>query len=318
MGSFLFGIIILGIVTGIVFFILYELNNKEFKINKYYQYLKNVLIFLSLFLCIYIIGNILSNGWNLNLSPIEEIKGGTKVWIGFWGSLFGGLIGTLGVIYVAHIQNNLQKKYIANQDELDNERLRIEMTSNQSDIYLNKMNDYQAEVKKYIGHNKDLIKSLEPIKKNKNIDQDRYFKEEIYLKMNKGHNELNELISSINSTIDGIKIVFKEDELLQIHANKIQKNYNDVASILVYLEIKYNNKENSIEKNEEKFKELNVFYDKELYLNLQNEIIKKYEPYSDIELLNKLLDNIYVSNRLIHKLCNRMNVYVANLIIKLK
>ncbi|MFD7036767.1 hypothetical protein ACFV8V_13665, partial [Mammaliicoccus sciuri] len=78
------------------------------------------------------------------------------------------------------------------------------------------------------------------------------------------------------------------------------------------------NKENSIEKNEEKFKELNVFYDKELYLNLQNEIIKKYEPYSDIELLNKLLDNIYVSNRLIHKLCNRINVYVANLIIKLK
>lgn len=318
MGSFLFGIIILGIVTGIVFFILYELNNKEFKINKYYQYLKNVLMFLSLFLCIYIIGNILSNGWNLNLSPIEEIKGGTKVWIGFWGSLFGGLIGTLGVIYVAHIQNNLQKKYIASQDELDNERLRIEMTSNQSDIYLNKMNDYQAEVKKYIGHNKDLIKSLEPIKMNKNIDQDRYFKEEIYLKMNKGHNELNELVSSINSTIDRIKIVFKEDELLQIHANKIQKNYKDVASILLYLEIKYNNKENSIEKNEEKFKELNVFYDKELYLNLQNEIIKKYEPYSDIELLNKLLDNIYVSNRLIHKLCNRINVYVANLIIKLK
>lgn len=318
MGSFLFGIIILGIVTGIVFFILYELNNKEFKINKYYQYLKNVLMFLSLFLGIYIIGNILSNGWNLNLSPIEEIKGGTKVWIGFWGSLFGGLIGTLGVIYVAHIQNNLQKKYIASQDELDNERLRIEMTSNQSDIYLNKMNDYQAEVKKYIGHNKDLIKSLEPIKMNKNIDQDRYFKEEIYLKMNKGHNELNELVSSINSTIDRIKIVFKEDELLQIHANKIQKNYKDVASILLYLEIKYNNKENSIEKNEEKFKELDVFYDKELYLNLQNEIIKKYEPYSDIELLNKLLDNIYVSNRLIHKLCNRINVYVANLIIKLK
>lgn len=315
MGSFLFGIIILGIVTGIVIFILYELNYKKIEFNKYYQYLKFFFIIFVLFLCIYIIGNILSIGWGLNFSPIEKIKGGTKVWIGFWGSLFGGLIGTLGVIYVAHIQNNLQKDYIANQDKLDNERLRIEMTSNQSDIYLNTMIDYQTKVKEYINFYRESIKILKSDEENLGRNQDIYFKEKINLSKS---NELNELIVLINSTIDGIKIVFKEDKLLQSHANKIQKNYRDIASIIFYLEIKYNNKDNSIEKNEENFKELSDFYDKKLYYKVQNEIVEKYKSYSDIELLTKLLNKIHLTNRLIQKLCNRINIYVANLIIKLK
>ena len=271
-----------------------------------------------LFLCIYIIGNILSNGWDLNFSSIEKIKGGTKVWIGFWGSLFGGLIGTLGVIYVAHIQNNLQKDYIANQDKLDNERLRIEMTSNQSDIYLNKMIDYQEKVKEYIIYFRHLIGKLESNEKNIGGNHEIYFKEKLYPKMRKEIKNLHELIVLINSTIDGVKIIFKEDKLLQRHADIIIKNYMDVASIIIYLEIKYNNKGNSVEKNEEKLKELSLFYDKEFYNEMQNEIVEKYKSYSDIELLTKLLECIYLSNRLIQKLCNRINVCVANLIIKLK
>lgn len=39
---------------------------------------------------------------------VSDINGDSNAWIGFWGSYIGGIIGTLGVIYVAFIQNKSQ------------------------------------------------------------------------------------------------------------------------------------------------------------------------------------------------------------------
>ncbi|RIO23510.1 hypothetical protein [Staphylococcus saprophyticus] len=39
---------------------------------------------------------------------VSNINGDSNSWIGFWGSFLGSIIGTLGVIYVAFIQNKNQ------------------------------------------------------------------------------------------------------------------------------------------------------------------------------------------------------------------
>lgn len=43
-----------------------------------------------------------------NLPFVRNISGDSNSWIGFWGSFLGSIIGTVGVIYVAFIQNKEQ------------------------------------------------------------------------------------------------------------------------------------------------------------------------------------------------------------------
>ena len=51
---------------------------------------------------------------------VSDINGDSNAWIGFWGSYIGGIIGTLGVIYVAFIQ---YRKLFLNKAMLANNKL---------------------------------------------------------------------------------------------------------------------------------------------------------------------------------------------------
>lgn len=53
-------------------------------------------------------------------------SGDANGWLGFWGSFLGGIIGTLGVLYVAYIQNEQQRKYLNNQNRIDEQKVIFE------------------------------------------------------------------------------------------------------------------------------------------------------------------------------------------------
>lgn len=69
-----------------------------------------------LMLCLivgYIVANLISFPYFFN----EGYKGTPEGWLGFWGSFLGGVLGTLGVVYVARVQYKQQEKILDSQIE---------------------------------------------------------------------------------------------------------------------------------------------------------------------------------------------------------
>ncbi|WP_218696852.1 hypothetical protein [Mammaliicoccus sciuri] len=86
--------------------------------------------------------------------------GDANGWLGFWGSFLGGIIGTLGVLYVAYIQNEQQRKYLNNQNRVDEQKVIFEFKKEAIDkvtnIILNsRLNIYNELMK--IEENSEII-----------------------------------------------------------------------------------------------------------------------------------------------------------------
>lgn len=90
---------------------------------------------------------------------LSFIDGNSTVWIGFWGSYLGGIIGTIGVIFVAHLQNKeqarLNDKTIKQQlrdikevEDNNKERLKIEIKIGLYKEYIKNVHNIHAECKK--------------------------------------------------------------------------------------------------------------------------------------------------------------------------
>lgn len=73
-------------------------------IKKYWLFIL-LLLMLTLIIFPLIISYLITAGeW------LAWFEGTSNVWIGFWGSYLGGVVGTAGVIYVAHLQNSKQQE----------------------------------------------------------------------------------------------------------------------------------------------------------------------------------------------------------------
>lgn len=70
-------------------------------------------------------------------------------WIGFWGSFAGGILGTVGVIYVAHLQNKEQVKRMEILEWNEKERLKVT-------VYVDKLEVYYKDLTSYINIIDDL------------------------------------------------------------------------------------------------------------------------------------------------------------------
>lgn len=99
---------------------------------------------------------------------LSFIDGSSTVWIGFWGSYLGGVVGTAGVIYVAQLQNDKQQeqnekimksqnkdsdKQIAAQiksmyrvEKYNRERLRIETQIKLLENHANKVKELYEDI----------------------------------------------------------------------------------------------------------------------------------------------------------------------------
>lgn len=64
-------------------------------------------------------------------------------WIGFWGSFAGGILGTAGVIYVAHLQNQSQIDRMKEAEKHNRDRLKIT-------TYVSKLEEFLSDLNLYI------------------------------------------------------------------------------------------------------------------------------------------------------------------------
>ena len=85
---------------------------------------------------------------------VSAIYGTSNAWIGFWGSFMGGILGTIGIIFVAYLQNNLQREQ--NQQVIDNQ----EMSAERMETYERERLNIQTK----LGLLKDYKKSLSSFK----------------------------------------------------------------------------------------------------------------------------------------------------------
>lgn len=79
-------------------------------------------------------------------------------WIGFWGSFAGGILGTAGVIYVAHLQNNTQKESLETIENHNRERLSIQTKLDMIQNFKIELNTFKNEVDKYKGSFETLVR----------------------------------------------------------------------------------------------------------------------------------------------------------------
>ncbi|MGV2875333.1 hypothetical protein ROU88_05540 [Macrococcus capreoli] len=114
-------------------------------------------------------------------------------WLQFWGSMLGGIIGTLAVIYVAHLQNAKQEEQLKIQNDKQEELLNRQLSQNEelnSKLITLEQNKIKREIytsflEKLVIFNKKLLAFsleyevyIEIIKKNRGDILDRkYYKE---------------------------------------------------------------------------------------------------------------------------------------------
>lgn len=112
--------------------------------SNYKLYIVTLVIFL--FALPILIGGFITFG-----SWLSFIDGDSKVWIGFWGSYLGGILGTVGVVYVAHLQNKMQKinlekqfaeqiKNVQSTEKLNRERLVLNTKIKMFEDYISDLN----------------------------------------------------------------------------------------------------------------------------------------------------------------------------------
>lgn len=102
-------------------------------------------------------------------------------WLGFWGSFLGGIIGTLGVIYVAHLQNEELKKWnvqqlqhqedlFNSQKEYEKKHVRISIYSEKQELIIRNLMDLKNNLvvinEKIQLNQDDLVNVMEDLSKS--------------------------------------------------------------------------------------------------------------------------------------------------------
>ncbi|AKG74412.1 hypothetical protein [Salinicoccus halodurans] len=159
-------------------FILKKCNRNLSKITSNYSYILILSIVFLAVLTPFIVAIGITNFPLVNL-----VSGTSNGWLGFWGSFLGGILGTIGVIYVAHLQNEKQIDNLKMVEADNKKRLQIEteidlLKSYQSDINIleNDISLYKEIVSKILNNleSKDAFKTTKSDKTNdKEIYQDR-------------------------------------------------------------------------------------------------------------------------------------------------
>lgn len=168
---------------------------------------KNICIGLLIVLSLPILISLIISSGNW----LSFIDGDSTVWIGFWGSYLGGIIGTAGVIYVANLQNNKQKE--------ENEKIMNEQR---------KLNKEQITAQ---------IESMHTIEK---YERDRLKSSALINMLEEYRNDVSSLNSQLINTATKLSDIYiKKKSLSEIKAHKtldIKSKSSEVSSLINNLE----------------------------------------------------------------------------------
>ncbi|PKE27146.1 hypothetical protein [Macrococcoides caseolyticum] len=272
-----------GFTFAITFWGLYGLFNDKQKFiteNK----IKMGTLLVIFVLSIYMIGKFLSNGWNYEFINIADIKGGTKVWIGFWGSILGGIIGSLSVIYVAKIQNEQQIDNIRKVESDNRYRLfvttKIEMLKN----YLDELKEFENK-----------LSELESTYMELTEDRIEYFVYSLQLRPKKQRDDTLKKLGSLMDNLSNLRNSLIMNELILEEASNLEhlKNLN-LGLLLKYLNIRdYKEFKEHLDKELIKIEGNSFDYIKELDPSENEDELKKIPSYKGIKEFDKVFDEIF-------------------------
>ncbi|OFP27610.1 MULTISPECIES: hypothetical protein [Staphylococcus] len=150
------------------------------------------------------------------LPLVDKANGDTNGWLGFWGSYLGGVIGTIGVLYVAHLQNIQQVKILEQQIDSQNQVLntQIQMQKNENDRFI-KLEKIDQTIKHTNLYLEKLVNYYENFGKlyvnaGERLSEMQFYKNDKYLVESDFENP-DSIAGQMESSYD--RLVFKYNEL---------------------------------------------------------------------------------------------------------
>lgn len=173
---------------------------------------------ISILITIIVISPLIISVLSIWAKPLTFIEFDSSVWIGFWGSYLGGIIGTIGVIYVANLQNNKQREeneiIMAEQRELNQNQIDSQIDS------LDKVEEFNRERLK-IQTQISLLEKYLSIVANLRIDID-YFNDNV-MKMISSYLTLKDLVEDESA--------YERKEDMKNLKTEIEVSWNNIKSI---------------------------------------------------------------------------------------
>lgn len=160
---------------------------------------------------------------------LSWFEGSSSVWIGFWGSYLGGIIGTVGVIYVAYLQSKQQRELNQYQSEEQRE-LNEKMMVEQRELSENRMVNAARRLERAETYNRERVRIETQVRLLENyIVTLKKLQDDLYI-IRMG---LVELIG-----FDSIRNIYKEGTIGETvqHSESLQKSQSEAEEN--YLEIK--------------------------------------------------------------------------------
>lgn len=205
-----------------------------------------------------------TNDWAFT-KMLSKVDGNSSIWIGFWGSYLGGALGTIGVIFVAQLQNKEQrrlnnevmKEQLRNIEKVErnnNERLKIETKINILKEYnknlhkiISERNKFESITLELIHHRKIInkfkdhatiienhIESFEILQKEIKVLTDDYFTtlfDEVtfvnyVLRIEKSHLQ-KPMDTQYQEDVDDLLFLLKSDDIIRTMQIKFEEDINE-------------------------------------------------------------------------------------------
>lgn len=244
---------------------------------------------IGILITIIVISPLMTSVLSVWAKPLTFIEFDSSVWIGFWGSYLGGIIGTVGVIYVAHLQNREQARLNDKIESNNKERLKSEIKMELYKEYIKNVHNIHFKSKKLSDLSLQLILNTKKLKEfNGGL--------KIWEDLIEEHEILINEIKDFNN--DYFLIIFDEvlfsNQVLRENESALQKPLNDkyLEDIDDLLDIL--NSKNMIQKMQFKFED--EYIDKENYIQKMIDLHSSFEKLYEWTLTEIAYANIDVGN----------------------
>ncbi|ATQ50699.1 hypothetical protein CPZ17_09675 [Staphylococcus epidermidis] len=205
---------------------------------------KIIISMISAIILMFIVPILLALGM-IYVPLIDNAEGDANGWLGFWGSFFGGIIGTGGVIFVAYFQHKEQKDFLEKQlkaEKEENDRfLHMEKLKKEIDIaniYLEKLIVYYDNYGNLYEKSNEKMNELQYMEQDKyRLESDFNTKDTIAYELKKDYDQLVFKYNSLKTIITNLNDTFyieklDENYLLPLETIRVEEYKRDYKASL--------------------------------------------------------------------------------------